>query len=121
MISSIAVIVGVAIIGALAVLFALRSWLEKRFARVVEGRFRLQLIMLSLSVAALIVIVMVLPITDSARGQLLSLFGILLSAAIALSATTFLGNIMAGGMLRVDRAYWYAWSRSHPGSRVLAE
>ena len=23
--------------------------------------------------------------------------------------------------LRVDRAYWYAWARSHPGSRVLAD
>ena len=22
---------------------------------------------------------------------------------------------------RVDRAFWYAWSRSHPGSRVLAD
>jgi hypothetical protein len=23
--------------------------------------------------------------------------------------------------LRVDRAYWYAWARSHPGSRILAD
>ena len=23
--------------------------------------------------------------------------------------------------LRLDRAYWYAWARSHPGSRVLAD
>ncbi len=23
--------------------------------------------------------------------------------------------------LRVDRAYWYAWARSHPGSRVIAD
>lgn len=23
--------------------------------------------------------------------------------------------------VRLDRAYWYAWSRSHPGSRVLAQ
>jgi hypothetical protein len=23
--------------------------------------------------------------------------------------------------VRVDRAFWYAWSRSHPGTRVLAE
>ncbi len=23
--------------------------------------------------------------------------------------------------LRVDRAYWYAWARSHPGSRILSD
>jgi len=43
---------------------------------------------------------MLLPIEQSKRAQLLSLLGILLSGAIALSSTTFLGNAMAGLMLR---------------------
>ncbi|MGB8329288.1 MAG: hypothetical protein WCE62_04110 [Polyangiales bacterium] len=40
-----------------------------------------------------------LPIGDAPRGQLLSLLGLLVTAAIALSSTTLLGNAMAGIML----------------------
>ena len=34
------------------------------------------------------------------------------------------GAVHAAGRLkdvRVDRAYWYAWARSHPGSRIIAD
>ncbi len=41
------------------------------------------------------------PISDSIKGQLLSLLGILYTAAIALSSTTFLGNILGGLMVKV--------------------
>jgi small-conductance mechanosensitive channel len=95
----------VAIVLAIFLLFVLHSLLEKRLTRVTEGRFRLQLIMLALSLAALVLIIMVLPITEASRSQLLGLLGILLSAAIALSSTTLLGNIMAGIMLRAVRAF----------------
>jgi small conductance mechanosensitive channel len=46
-----------------------------------------------------------LPIGDSARGQLLGLLGLLVTAAVALSSTTFLGNAMAGIMLRAVRNF----------------
>lgn len=42
-----------------------------------------------------------LPPTPATRGQLLGFPGIVLSAAVALSSTTILGNAMAGLMLRV--------------------
>jgi small-conductance mechanosensitive channel len=61
--------------------------------------------MLALTAIGVVVIVMALPISDAKRGQLLSLIGILISAAIALSATTFLGNAMAGVMLRSVRNF----------------
>ncbi|HSN56415.1 MAG TPA: mechanosensitive ion channel domain-containing protein [Candidatus Sulfomarinibacteraceae bacterium] len=48
---------------------------------------------------------MSLPIGDHRQGQLLSLFGIVLSAAVALSATNFLGNALAGFMLRSIRHF----------------
>lgn len=96
---------GVTLIAAIVLLFVVRSFLEKRMGRVTEGRFRLQLIMLGLSLAVLVLIIMVLPITEVSRAQLLSLLGIVLSAAIALSSTTLLGNIMAGVMLRAVRAF----------------
>lgn len=47
-----------------------------------------------------IAFVLVLPIKDSLQGQIIGLIGILLSASIALSSTTFLGNLMAGIWLR---------------------
>ena len=47
-----------------------------------------------------ITFVLVLPIKDSVQGQIIGLIGILLSASIALSSTTFLGNMMAGIWLR---------------------
>lgn len=95
----------ISVVLVLVILFAVRRFLDKRLIRVSEGRFRLQLIMLGLSLAAAVVIIMVLPLSDSSRSQLLGLVGVLLSAAIALSSTTFLGNIMAGVTLRAVRAF----------------
>ena len=86
-------------------LYAAQRFLDKRMARVLEGRFRHQLIMLGLSLSAVIAVIMVLPLSDTSRSQLLGLIGVLLSAAIALSSTTFLGNIMAGVTLRAVRAF----------------
>ncbi len=66
---------------------------------------RTHLIMLGLWAAGILIVLMVLPIGDAMRGQVLSLFGILVSAAIALSATTFVANAMAGVMLRAVRNF----------------
>ncbi len=86
------------------VLSVIRYTFEKR-AHLSRNRYKQQVITLLLSFAGLIIVILVLPITDAARGQLLSLIGILLSAAIALSATTFVGNAMAGIMLRAVRSF----------------
>lgn len=66
---------------------------------------RMQIMQTAIFLLALVIVLAVLPIGDSRRGQLLSLLGILLSAAIALSSTTVLGNAMAGIMLRSVRAF----------------
>lgn len=75
-----------------------RRWQNNR-----DAQFRFQLIMLALTFAGILAAIVALPINDAVRGQLLSLIGILLSAAIALSSTTFIGNIMAGIMLKIVR------------------
>lgn len=85
----------------LAILFLTKRLLEKRLAETTESGFRIQLIMLGLTLAGLLAVIMALPVSDTLRGQLLSLVGILLSASIALSSTTFLSNAMAGVLLRV--------------------
>ncbi|MEJ2274148.1 MAG: mechanosensitive ion channel family protein [Woeseiaceae bacterium] len=90
-----------ATITAVIVVIMLVNWfLRRRWRDKPDTQFRFQLIMLALSFAGLLAIIVALPVNDALRGQLLSLIGILLTAAIALSSTTFIGNIMAGIMLK---------------------
>lgn len=53
----------------------------------------------------LVAITLIMPIGEAARGQLMGLLGLLVTAAVALSSTTFLGNAMAGMMLRGIRSF----------------
>jgi len=98
----------VPVIGVLAgvsVGLALINWvLRRRWQDDPDAQFRFQLIMLGLTFSGGLAVIVALPINDTLRGQLLSLIGILLSAAIALSSTTFIGNIMAGIMLKAIKS-----------------
>ncbi len=80
---------------------AVDRWLEGS----AHQRLWTQLTRLALTVVGFLVIILSLPIEDSTRGQLLSLLGIVLSAAIALSSTTLIGNAMAGLVLRATRGF----------------
>ena len=59
-----------------------------------------QIILVCIGILGFAAIILSLPIEPEDRRQLLSLSGLLLSGAIALASTSFLGNIMAGLMLR---------------------
>lgn len=88
-------------VSAVVSFLALVNWgLKRRWKDDPDSQFRFQVIMLTLTIAGALAIILALPINDGLRGQLLSLSGILLSAAIALSSTTFIGNILAGVMLK---------------------
>ena len=81
------------------------NWLlKRRWKEKPDTQFKFQLIMLALTFSGFLAVMVGLPVGDTTRGQLLSLIGILLSAAIALSSTTFIGNIMAGIMLRAVKS-----------------
>ena len=69
----------------------------------VEARFRRQMIMLLLTLVGVVIVILDLPISESMRNQLLTLFGLLLTAIITLSSTTVAANAMAGLMLRFVR------------------
>ena len=91
--------------GLLACLFAL-NWLLARLQKAKpERRLHRQVIMLVATLLALFLLIILLPLSDTLRGQILSLLGILLSATIALSSTTFLGNALAGVLLRTVRSF----------------
>ncbi len=79
--------------------------LEKHLAQAKGSKFRNQLLMFGASFVGLLMIILGLPIDPNTRGQLLSLIGIIVSAAIALSSSTFIGNAMAGIMLKTVRNF----------------
>lgn len=95
------------------VVFAGVSLLLYGARRVVDSRSRTsrglsfgqQLTLLSLSLAGLLALVISLPVDVETRGQILGFLGILLSAAVALSSTTLLGNAVAGLTLRAVRGF----------------
>jgi small-conductance mechanosensitive channel len=64
-----------------------------------------QLLLTAIAGIFVIMLILELPIDNEPRGQLMSLLGILVTAAVALSSTTLLGNAMAGFMLRSIRNF----------------
>ena len=80
------------------ILFSLNRFLREYWE---TRKFQFQLTMLILTLITGVMIIVVLPISDTLRGQLLTLLGVLFSASIAFSSTTFIGNILAGLMLKV--------------------
>ena len=66
---------------------------------------RNQLLLLSITSLGFLVAILLLPIGETMRTQILSLLGIVLSAGIALASTSFLGNMLAGFMLRALRSF----------------
>lgn len=90
----------IALVVVVLVLSGANRFLRGHMRRSTGFEFRRPLIMLSLTLLGLVAVIINLPIDDPTQEELLRLLGLLLSAAIALSATTFLSNAMGGLMLR---------------------
>ena len=98
----------------IVVVSAAYRFVMKRPVPTSGSRISQQLVIAALVGVFLIMAILELPIGDAPRGQLLSLMGILVTAAIALSSTTLLGNAMAGLMLRSIRNF-------QPGDFIVVE
>lgn len=70
-----------------------------------ERRFPRRITMLVLTVVGIVVILLVLPVGEGRRDQLVTLLSLILTAVIAIASTTFMANAMAGLMLRTVRAF----------------
>ncbi|MGD8317884.1 MAG: mechanosensitive ion channel [Myxococcales bacterium] len=104
----------ITILVGIVVIWAAYRLLLKRQAPTSKSRMLQQILMVVLVAILVITLILELPIGDAPRGQLLSLLGILVAAAIALSSTTLLGNAMAGLMLRSLRNF-------RPGDFIIVE
>lgn len=87
-------------------LWWLLSYSNKRQA-LVDYRRTLapQFLMVVIAVIGLLVFLLTLPFSDTTRGQVVSLAGVILTGIIAISSTTFVTNAMAGLMLRWIRFF----------------
>jgi len=90
---------------AATILWAADWLLIRRESLKKDSRLSGQLTMLLLSAIALVVIILVLPVSESTRGDLLGLLGLVFTGVVALSSTTFVSNAMAGLMLRSVKSF----------------
>jgi small-conductance mechanosensitive channel len=93
------------IVAVLLTLVVVRRLLDRSESKISGRHFQSQVIMILLTGAGLVIVILVIPMSDTMRGQVLGLLGILVSASIALSSTTIIGNAMAGVMMRAVRNF----------------
>lgn len=100
-----AVPAGIVLAGTIGVVLIVRVILR----RAARGRgglpFRRQIVSSLLVLGGVFAFVVALPVDREIRAQILSVLGILISAVIALSSTSFVGNAMAGLMIRIVRGF----------------
>ena len=70
-----------------------------------QAKLPRQLVMLGLTVAALLMLIILFPMTESTRGQVITLLSVVITGVIALSSTSFVANVMAGLMLHVVKSF----------------
>ena len=99
---TLSLILQVAIVAALitAGFYVTKKRLDSYFSSRPHLKFRYQLIQIGGILLAILFIILFMPFDQTLRGQLLSLYGLIISVTIALSSTTLVGNIMAGLMLK---------------------
>jgi small-conductance mechanosensitive channel len=79
--------------------------LKRRADLGAEAQRPRQIAMLVLTALGLFVLLLIVPMSESTRGSVLSLIGLVLTGVIALSSTSFVSNVMAGLMLRGIKSF----------------
>jgi len=83
----------------LIILLILNAWIFKRIkSSTSNGHITKGAISFFIVLMSVLAFILVLPIDKTLKGQILGFFGIIISAGIALSSTTVLGNMIAGIM-----------------------
>lgn len=70
-----------------------------------ERKFPFQILILALSIVSILAVVIVLPINEEMRNQVMGIIGILLSGIIAFSSTNIIANLMGGVLLRITKPF----------------
>ncbi len=94
-----------AVFAACSLVLWLTHWLLIRRKGGGLSSIRGQLVLLSLTLIAVILVVLALPVGEATKSDLLSLLGLVFTGIFALSSTTFVSNAMAGFMLRSVKSF----------------
>ena len=70
-----------------------------------DRKFPRQMLILALSIIALLAVILLLPIEESSRNQLIGLIGLIVSGTIAFSSTNLLASLMGGILLRTTKPF----------------
>jgi small-conductance mechanosensitive channel len=89
------------LVAVILLLAVARRLLDRWRIRAGKPQIGTQLALVALSFGGLLAILIVLPISEATRGQLVTLLGIIITASIALSSSTIVSNAMAGVMVRL--------------------
>jgi small-conductance mechanosensitive channel len=92
-------------LGAGALTLLSRRMVRKSKELAGQGTFNRQVTLIFFALFFVIAIIVTAPFDDATQGDLISLFGIAITAVIALSSTTLASNAMAGLMLRAVRNF----------------
>ncbi len=80
-------------------------WLGKKVDAFSDHKIVPQVLMIIFSTIGAILIILALPVSDSLRGNIISLIGLVVTGVMALSSATFVSNAFAGSMLRLTRSF----------------
>jgi small-conductance mechanosensitive channel len=97
---TVVIVIGVSLLG-----FLNRRLARKSKELAGEGTFRRQMVLTFLALFFIVAVIVTAPLKENMQGNLISLFGIAVTAVIALSSTTLASNAMAGLMLRAVRNF----------------
>jgi len=90
------------VVGVFAVLAISHWWVILRYRKAGHRpQMSRHVFMLLLTAAGMLAIILMMPMSDSTRGQVLSLVSLVATGVLGLSSTSFVANAMAGLMLRV--------------------
>ncbi len=88
--------------------------LKRKGMFTVDSKNIRQMTVLTLLIIGLLFILFNIPMDVTTRGQILSLFGLVITGVIAFSSSSFIANIMAGLMLRFIKSF-------SPGDFIIIE
>jgi small-conductance mechanosensitive channel/uncharacterized small protein (DUF1192 family) len=97
---TVVIVIGVSLLG-----FLNRRLARKSKELAGDGTFRRQMVLTFLALFFIVAVIVTAPLNETTQGNLISLFGIAVTAVIALSSTTLASNAMAGLMLRAVRHF----------------
>lgn len=70
-----------------------------------KARLPRQISLFVMTLLAILILIILFPMSDSTRGQVITLMGLVITGVIALASTSFVANVMAGLMLNVVKSF----------------